>query len=56
MKVKNLKCVVVIVITSIDPNNIIYNCETHCVIKDQNQSIVHQMTNNIDKVFGQSIM
>lgn len=45
-----------IAIASIDHNTIIYNYETHCVIKDQNQSIVQQKTNNIDKVFGQSNM
>jgi hypothetical protein len=45
----------VIAIASIDHNTIIYSYETHCVIEDQNQSIVHQKT-NIDKVFGQSIM
>jgi len=56
MKIKNLKCVVVIAIAFIDDNIIIYNYETHYVIEDQNQSIVHQKTNNIDKVFGQSIM
>lgn len=55
-KLKNLKCVVVIAIASIDHNIIIYNYETHCVVEDQNQSILHQKTNNIDKVFGQSIM
>jgi len=46
----------VIAIAFIDDNIIIYNYETHYVIEDQNQFIVHQKTNNIDKVFGQSIM
>ncbi len=55
-KLKNLKCVVVIAIAFIDDNIIISNYETHYVIEDQNQSIVHQKTNNIDKVFGQSIL
>jgi hypothetical protein len=55
-KFKNLKCVVEITIASIDHNTIIYNYETHSVIEDQNQIIVHQKTNNIDKVFGQNIM